>query len=159
MNFDKTINLLNKFLNIHNERIENYEINILETIDQDLKSILYKFQKKCYESQSELMTEIINLGGEPIIETINSKRFLHLWLDFKNVFIPTNREDLLHICEYNEYVNIKKIRSLLQINSHVLNQQQNQIITKQLDVLLKNHDYLKILSELLLQENKKVQKN
>ena len=151
----KTIIILNKFLDIQNEILEDYETNILETKDKDLKNLLYKFQKKCFESKAELKSEIMNLGGEPIEASINSKKFLHLWLDFKNVFIPTNREDLLHICEYNEYLNIKKFKSLMQVNSHYLNSSQTQIINKQLDLLQKNHDYFKILSEQLIQENKK----
>ena len=47
MDSEKTIIILNKFLDIQNEILEDYETNILETKDKDLKNLLYKFQKKC----------------------------------------------------------------------------------------------------------------
>ena len=150
MNTEKSIKILNQFLTLQNERFEDFEINILETIDPDLKSLFYKYQKKCHECKLELIAEIIVLGGNPMHDSLSSKKFFHLWLDFKNVFKPTNREDLIPVCEYKEFVTIKNFNNLLYHNIKILNFRHIQILNKQLIIIQKNHDELKILSDGLL---------
>lgn len=158
MNTKKAINVLNMILNLQNERLENFEINILETNENDLKKLLNNYKEKCLACKLELIAEIKKLGGIPTCESIASNKFLHFWLDIKNIFTHTNREDLLPICEYNEYVSLKKIKKILEENIQFLNLNQIQIINNQLILIKKNHDYLKILSEKFLKQIKNHQK-
>lgn len=154
MSAENNITILNQFLNIQKERFANFEINILETKELDLKSLLYSYQEKCKACKLDLTNEIIKLGGNTIQEdNVSLKKMIHLWLDFKNVFINTNREDLLYICEYNEYLSVKKFRNLLENNIHNLSQLQIQMLKKQLVLLQNNHDHLKVRGEILLKEN------
>lgn len=161
MNTAKSIIALNKFLCFHNERFENYEINILETNEQDIKNLLNKFQEKCFDCKSELINEITKLGGNPIQDSVTSKKFLHFWLDIKHVFVHTNREDLLQICEYNEFLNIKRFTEILDKNVQFLNYRQNQMLNKQLILLQENHDYLQTIGKKLelKQNDSNVNKN
>ncbi len=153
MNTEKLLTLLNKFLSFQNERFDSYEINILETYEKDIKNLLSKYQEQCFDCKSKLIDEIIKLGGLPIQDNVTSKKFIHLWVDIKNIFVHTKREDLLAVLEYNEFLNIKTFNNLLQNNIQYLNFTQLQMLKKQLVMLEENHDYLKDLGEFYLKNS------
>lgn len=153
MNAIKSISILNQLLSIQQERFENYEANSNETKDYDLLRLLTEFKNQCQKDKFELIAEIIRLGGLPIDETTSTKKLFYMWLDLKTLFTKTNKEDLIHTWEYNEYLNVKHFRSILESNIHNFNFNQIQILKNQLNTIEKNHDDLKALGDVLLKQN------
>ena len=62
---EKTISLLNGLIEINNDRIEGYERAAKETDESDLKSLFMSMADESRGHRSELISEVIGLGGTP----------------------------------------------------------------------------------------------
>ena len=62
---EKTIAHLNSLIEINNDRIEGYETAAKETDDAELKSLFIGLGDESRAHRSELISEVIGLGGSP----------------------------------------------------------------------------------------------
>ena len=101
---DKSIDILNSLLMLHNDRIAGYKVAMGETKDEDLKHHFNQLIESSKAYKLELSAEIEKLGGKPEdMMRVNGKIF-RAWMDFKSLVLRKDRRALLGSCEYAEYV-------------------------------------------------------
>lgn len=152
MNAVKSISVLNQLLSIQQERLENYEINIIENNNRNLINTFKRIKKECHISQLELTNEIIAMGGLTLVEKTPSNKKFYLWLTFKSMFQKSNLEDLVSTLDYNEYLNTKLFQSILESNIQYFNFRQIEMLQNQLTNIKKTQADLKSQVELIFKQ-------
>jgi len=102
MDNQKSIDVLNKLVEINNDRIEGYETALKETKDNDLKTLFSGFRLTSQNCKSELENEIRKLGGKPEDGTKVSGKFFRQWMDVKAALTNNDRKAILSSCEFGE---------------------------------------------------------
>jgi len=110
---DKSTDVLNFLILLHNDRIAGYKVAFKETNYEDLKFFLSQSIQTSKEFKSELMAEIEKLGEQPDdITRLNGKIF-RAWMDFKSMVLRKDRRAFLGSCEYSEYVALHAYKNVL----------------------------------------------
>jgi len=65
MDKDKSIGILNKLIEINNDRIEGYETASKETEENDLKHLFAGFITNSQRCKQDLTQQVLDLGGNP----------------------------------------------------------------------------------------------
>jgi len=107
MDKDKSIDVLNKLIEINNDRIEGYETASKETDENDLKVLFAGFIKTSERCKQELVKQVLDLGGKPEEGTRVSGKFFRTWMDVKAALTNKDRKAILNSCEYGEDVAVK----------------------------------------------------
>jgi uncharacterized protein (TIGR02284 family) len=102
MEYKKTLNALNKLVEIHNDRIEGYETFTKETDEHELKNLFSQFAQTSLRCKHELMNEIYMLGGNPTEGTKIADKFFRVLMDVKTAFSGNDHKAMLSSCEYGE---------------------------------------------------------
>jgi len=116
---EKSIEILNDLIHINNDRIAAYEYawKALEDNDTYLKSLFQTFREESRQYVHELNNAISQAGGEAE-DTVASGGTIHrAWLDFKALFVGTNRKNILEECENSEDAVIRAYRHALDFDS------------------------------------------
>ena len=82
MKNEKTVDVLNKLVEINNDRIEGYDTALKETDETDLQSIFRQFIETSRRCKQELTAEITKLGGKPEEGTKTSGKFFRNMKNF-----------------------------------------------------------------------------
>lgn len=135
MEHEKTIDALNKLVEINNDRIEGYEKAYENTEEKELKSLFSKFEQTSRECLDELENEIKKLGGKVTEGTNVSGNFFRAWMDVKSALTGNDRKAIFKSCEYGEEQADETYQSVLDDESEHLNSQQLTIIKEQHDLL------------------------
>ena len=104
MDKEKLIDVLNKLIEINNDRIESYETASKETEENDLKILFAGFITTSQKCKQELVHEVLNLGGTPEEGTRITGKFFRVWMDVKAALTNKDRKAILKSCEYGEDV-------------------------------------------------------
>lgn len=104
MDKDKSIDILNKLIEINNDRIEGYETASKETEEYDLKTLFAGFIATSHKCRQELVQQVLNLGGTPEEGTRTTGKFFRVWMDVKAALTSKDRKTILKSCEYGEDV-------------------------------------------------------
>lgn len=104
MNKDKSIDILNKLIEINNDRIEGYETASKETDETELKILFSEFITTSQRCKQELVQQVLNLGGTPEEGTRVTGKFFRVWMDVKAALTNKDRKAILNSCEYGEDV-------------------------------------------------------
>ena len=151
MNAAKTIEVLNTFIEINNDRIEGYKVASKGTEKYSLKSLFFEFQQTSRKCKSELIEEVKKLGGIPKKETKIKNTFLKFWSDFKVAFICKDSKDIIHSCEHVEYKIVRYYNDVLLHHLKDLNFDQEIMLRNQYILLNVDNDKVKALSDVLAQ--------
>ncbi|MBG6111608.1 uncharacterized protein (TIGR02284 family) [Flavobacterium sp. CG_23.5] len=151
MNADKTIEVLNTFIEINNDRIEGYKVASKGTEKYSLKSLFFEFQQTSRKCKSELIEEVKKLGGIPKKETKIKNKFLKFWSDFKVAFICKDSKDIIHSCERVEYKAVRYYNDVLLHHIKDLNFDQEIMLRNQYILLNVDNDKVKALRDVLSQ--------
>jgi uncharacterized protein (TIGR02284 family) len=144
---NKTVETLNKLVEINNDRIEGYETASQETDDQELK---YLFSQLIQTSQSfnqELTREIYSLGGSPTEDTKITGKFFRVWMDVKAALAGKDRKAILSSCEFGEDHAIKTYEKVLEDDLANLSFEQHGIIRSQYLLLKADHDKVRSMRD------------
>src|SRR5512140_3160206 len=98
METDKTIDVLNKLVEINNDRIEGYDTASNNTEDQELKTMFANFARTSLTCKNDLVAEIHRLGGKPTEGTRVSGKFYRAWMDIKTALTGHDRKAILNLC-------------------------------------------------------------
>ena len=150
MDNEKTIDVLNNLIQINNDRIEGYETAAKETEEGDLKTLFYDFQQTSEKAKAALITEVHNLGGEPIEGTRITGKFFRVWMDVKAALSGKDRKVILDSCDYGEDVAKKNYEDTLNNNDEHLTMGQKSMLREQHLLLKADHDKVKSLREVLV---------
>jgi len=152
MENEKTIEVLNTLITINNDRIEGYETAAKETEEQDLKTLFAQFSSTSQKCKSELITEVIHLGGTAAEGTLITGKFFRVWMDVKAALTGQDRKAILNSCEYGEDAAKDTYEKALENDLENLNINQQTMIKTQLALLVADHDKVKVMRDLALND-------
>ena len=144
---EKTIRHLNNLIQINNDRIEGYETATKETDDAELKSLFISLGDESRTHRSELISEVINMGGSPAEGTTSSGKIYRAWMDIKAALTGKDRHAIVSSCEFGEDAALEAYDDVLK-NSDELNQHSRSIVSKQREKLQSSHDRIKMLRDI-----------
>ncbi len=147
MENQKTIDALNKLIEINNDRIEGYQTASKETEDSDLKSLFAGLQSTSEQNASELRSEVTSLGGKAEVGTRVTGKFFRVWMDVKAALTGNDRQTILNSCEFGEDKALETYEDVLESDNENLNSAQQELIRKQKSRLQAEHDKVKALRD------------
>jgi len=149
----KAIDVLNKLIEINNDRIEGYETASKETEDTELKTLFTEFAQTSQEWNGDLIDEVNQLGGDPVEGTKTSGKFFRAWMDVKSALTGKDRKAILNSCEYGEDVAVNTYKKVLENNTDDLTEDQLAMVEEQYDMIKADHDMVKSLRDSLVETN------
>ena len=149
----KSIDVLNKLIEINNDRIEGYETAAKETEEAELKRLFAELARTSQECNAELIDEVSQLGGDPAEGTKTSGKFFRAWMDVKSALTGKDRKAILNSCEYGEDVAVKTYKKVLENNTYDLSEDQFAMVEEQHDMIKADHDMVKSLRDSLVEAN------
>ena len=149
----KSIDVLNKLIEINNDRIEGYETASKETEKTELKHSLRSWPKRVRSVMAELIDEVNQLGGDPVEGTKTSGKFFRAWMDVKSALTGKDRKAILNSCEYGEDVAVNTYKKVLENNTDDLTEDQLAMVEEQYDMIKADHDMVKSLRDSLVEAN------
>ncbi len=150
MKNDKTIEVLNKLLEINNDRLDGYETASRETDENDLKSLFAELAKTSLRCRQELVNEINDLGGKPVEGTKTSGKFFRAWMDVKAALSGKDRKAIIKSCEFGEEKAIETYKNVLMNDILYLSTRQLTLIRAQYALLKTDFDKLYSLRDVLV---------
>lgn len=151
MNNEKTIDVLNTLIEINNDRIEGYETALDETEESDLQSLFSGFIETSERCKSELIDEVMRLGGTPTEGTKTTGKIYRLWMDLKSALTGKDRKLILNSCEYGEDVAVKTYEKAMQDDDEELGVEQASLISEQYRLIKNDHDKVRSLRDSLVE--------
>jgi len=149
MNNEKTVDALNKLVEINNDRIEGYETASKATGEPDLQSLFDRLAKASHKCRQELAAEIISLGGTPTDGTKNTGKLFRAWMDVKAALTGKDRKAILSSCEFGEDNALQTYENVLKNDREHLNARLVSMINGQMSLLRQDHDRVKSLRDAL----------
>jgi len=149
MKNEETVDVLNKLVEINNDRIEGYETASKETDEQDLKSLFGRFAQASHKCRQELATEITSLGGTPTEGTKNTGKFFRVWMDVKAALTGKDRKAILSSCEFGEDHALETYEDVLENDTEHLGAKHISMITAQMATIRADHDKVKAMRDAL----------
>ena len=147
---NKTVDLLNKLVEINNDRIEGYETASKETDDSDLKSLFSQLAQTSHGCNAELTAEVQQLGGTPVEGTRVSGKFYRAWMDVRAAISGKDRKAILKSCEYGEDVAVKTYEEILEEHPQDLTDMHLAMVEDQYQMIKADHDRVKELRDTLV---------
>jgi len=149
----KSIDVLNKLVEINNDRIEGYETASKETQETDLKTLFSQLAQTSQDCRAELIDEVTQLGGEPVEGTTTSGKFFRAWMDVKSALTGKDRKAILNSCEYGEDVAVDTYKKVLENNAEELTEDQLAMVEEQYNLIKADHDMVKSLRDSLVESD------
>jgi uncharacterized protein (TIGR02284 family) len=150
MDTEKTIDVLNKLLEINNDRIEGYETASKETSDHELKTLFAQFARTSNRCRQELREEIIRLGGTPTDDTRMTGKFFRAWMDVKAAFTGNDRKTIFNSCEFGEDHAVETYEDVMENDYEHLTIQQQSHVSQQYAAIKADHDTVKSMRDALV---------
>ncbi len=147
MENEKTVDVLNKLIQINNDRIEGYETASNETEEQDLKTFFSELKQTSLHCNKELSSEVAKLGGTATDGTKTTGKFFRVWMDVKAALTGKDRKAILNSCEYGEDWAKDTYKNALENDLENLNAEQQTMIKAQHVLLVADHNKVKIMRE------------
>ena len=141
---EKLVEVLNDLVEINNDRIVGYEkaADEAKNTDVDLQAIFHKMADESRKYKSELVNEVLRLGGEPSKGTTNSGKIYRVWMDVKATFTGKDRQAILESCEFGEDAAQKAYKLALESDAD-MDVETRQLIASQQSSLKTSHDLIK----------------
>lgn len=147
MKKEKTIDALNKLIEINNDRIEGYEKASANTEEKELQKLFSEFRQTSKNLLRELISEIDKLGGKVSEGTKTSGKFFRAWMDVKSALTGKDRKAILNSCEYGEEQADETYQEILDEQSEHLSAQQLSMIKAQHKLLKADHNTIKLMQK------------
>lgn len=147
MENQKSIDALNKLIEINNDRVEGYDTASKEADSADLKSLFASLQNTSQNNLTELRSEVTRLGGKPEEGTRVTGKFFRAWMDVKAAFTGNDRKTILNSCEFGEDKALETYENVLEESRGDLAPEQLALIAKQQASLTTDHDRVKALRD------------
>ncbi len=150
MKKEKTIEVLNTLITINNDRIEGYETASKETEESDLKTLFTQFINTSIKCKTELVAEVIRMGGVPAEGTKVSGKFFRAWMDVKAALTGKDRKTILDSCEYGEDAAVGTYNKVLRDNLEDISAEQQTMFNIQHALIKADHDKVKFMRDSLV---------
>lgn len=147
MTNEKTVDALNRLVEINNDRIEGYETASKETDEQDLKALFGRFAQASHTCRKELANEITSLDGTPTDGTKNTGKIFRAWMDVKAALTGKDRQAILSSCEFGEDNALGTYENVLNNEREHLSPSHISMINTQMSLLRGDHDKVKAMRD------------
>lgn len=151
MENEKTIDALNKLVEINNDRVEGYEKASENTKERDLNDLFSAFKQTSQNCLVELKSEIKKLGGQVTEGTTTSGEFFRTWMDFKSALAGNDKKAIFSSCEYGEEQADETYQEILNDESEHLSTQQQSMIKEQHNLLKADQSKIKSMQNNLVE--------
>lgn len=139
MKRDKTVDALNRLVEINNDRIEGYKTAASVTDEQALKALFGRFAQGSQTCRTELAKEITSLAGTPTEGTKNSGKLFRAWMDVKAALTSNDRKGIFNSCEFGEANALVTYENVLTRDREHLSSSHISMINKQMSMLKGDH--------------------
>jgi len=146
----KSIEVLNRLIEINNDRIAGYETASEETEESDLKNLFSRLKQTSLKCKSELTNEVVKLGGEPTEGTKTTGKFFRVWMDIKSTLTSKDRKAILNSCEFGEDIAVNIYQKVLRDDLEDINAEQQAMIDTQFTLIKADHDKVKELRDAMV---------
>lgn len=150
MENQKTIDTLNKLIEVNNDRIEVYEIAAKEINEPDLKTLFFQFVQISLTCIKELSSEIYTLGGIPTEGAKHTGKFFWKWMDVKAALSANDFKAILNACKYAEKQAITVYKNVLTDDIEHLSHAQQNMIRNQFSLIKSGRSTVKLMRHVLL---------
>jgi uncharacterized protein (TIGR02284 family) len=147
MDNNKVVEILNKLVEINNDRIEGYETASKETEEQELKNIFSELAQTSRNANQELAREIYLWGGTPTQGTKIAGKFFRVWMDVKASLSGNDRKAICSSCEYGEDHAIDTYEKVMKNDFEYLAFDQQEMIRAQYLSIQSDHNKVKSMRE------------
>jgi len=150
MNNSNAIDVLNGLIEINQDRIEGYETASQETEESDLKNLFSRFRDTSVECRQELVSEVLQLGGQPDEGTRATGKVYRTWMEVRSAMTgkENERKTILDLCEYGEDVAVAAYEKALK-EAKDLTPEQTALIIDQHALIKADHDRVRALRDVL----------
>src|SRR5688572_14790537 len=140
---EKMLDLVNKLVEINNDRMDGYKTAAQETEDTDLKALFNKFWEQSRKYKTELAEIVTRLGGKPTEKTSTSGKVYRAWMDIKAALTRKDRKAIVSSCEFGEDVALSGYKEALEDDDVTLSADIKMIIQRQKAEIKMAHDEVK----------------
>lgn len=146
-NIEKSIDALNKLLEINNDRHEGYEKALGETTEHELKILFADLARTSHKNIIELSDEISRLGGKPTEGTKVSGKFFRAWMDVKAALTGKDRKAILSSCEFGEDNAVDTYEKVIKNDFQYFTFDQGLMVKEQFALIQADHDKVRSLRD------------
>ena len=146
----KSSDVLNRLVQIHNDRMEGYDRASKETNESDLKSLFSQHSSTSRQFKDELITQVTSGGGDPKQDTTVPGKVYQAWMDVRAALSTNDRKTVLKSCEFGEDVAVKAYENVLKDNGADLSPDQRQIVNRQYSTIKEQHDKIRNLRDAVI---------
>jgi uncharacterized protein (TIGR02284 family) len=146
MDKDDLISTLNDLIETSKDGEEGFHSCAEGVSDPQLKSLFEARARGCNAAALELQEVVIALGGDPETKSSLSGTLHRRWLDIKSAITGHDDHAILSECERGEDVAKRSYRNAL---DKVLPAEVREIVERQYQGVLRNHDQVKSLRDQL----------
>jgi uncharacterized protein (TIGR02284 family) len=141
---ENLIEVLNDLIRINHDRTEGYAkaADNARDVDVDLRAIFNRLGNESREYASQLVDEVVHLGGEPAEGTTASGKIYRAWMDVKATFSGKDRTSVLAACEFGEDAAQRAYETALASDAE-MPAGIRQLIATQKSALKTSHDLIK----------------
>lgn len=145
MKNERTIEALNVLMEINNNRIEGYSTASKHNKDEDTKNILFQLMETCKNCKTELISEILQLGGTPSEGIKGTSRVFRLLVSIRNTIGENLQKNTLNSCSYGERAAIDAYDDILKNKADHITSDLENLLNSQHISIKKNHRDVKDL--------------
>lgn len=133
MKEQKMIDILNSLVEVHNDRIEGYQIALKESEkafleEGDLQRLFTSFIVTSENCKDSLINEITKHGGNPVNGTNTLSKMYRKWMDIKFALTCNDRYTILKSCEHGEGIALEIYNNVIKNNSSELKVYQQKLL-------------------------------
>lgn len=147
MNNDKTIEVLNSLIEVHNERVKGYEIVSNEVDEIAVKTLLSQFILFSQQCLYSLGKEVRSLGGIPTLETSMASKLYGVWMDAKYLITCNDGYTALNSCQLGEGIAVEMYKKILTDNIDDMTLTQQKLVQQQFVIMKAAYDQLNMIKD------------
>ena len=145
MNKEKSIEALNTLIEINNNRIEIYGTSSKHSSGDDVKDLFFKLMQSGKKCRTELISEVLQLGGIPIEGIKTNGKLFGLLIDIRTALRKNLRKAILSSCVFSERIVIDTYEAILKNNLDHIHSDQLVLLNAQRQLIITDHDDAKKL--------------
>ena len=135
----KTLEILNRLIEVNNDRIQGFKTASEEIKEKKLKPLFVQFALTSQIFKQELSREIYSLGSIPTEGTTISGKLFKTWMDINSSITGADRYVILDSCEIIEDHVVETYENVLRNELLCLNIEQLTMIRTQYSLIKNEH--------------------
>jgi len=143
---EATVDVLTDILELHNDRIQGYEMAIDDTDDADLKALFSQYATQSRKLRSDLVEAIERAGGNAPDGTTFLGKLHKGWMELKAALTSRDRVAVLNSCEQGEDAIKAAYQKAIEPDAKVLMSVRT-TLHQQYDEIKNAHDRIKSLRD------------